>query len=215
MLTKKELVSKIQWLLAKLFWVAIVIAFAFFTLKTGGSILLQYIGGQTSSNVKTTFNETITLPPTTLCLPLFHDQMFEDQMKKNRPEKFFQDNINASLRHENITKRDLLDKQKPWSRDLLFIAHLYLACMNHWEFFEEINNPCSNDQIDGDMIQARNILAEEFQSKSIYTNELRRKFGIEFAREISVSVYQSSALVSGEQEVNFDDVTYISMDKVR
>jgi hypothetical protein len=200
----------LKFLVTKLPWVMIVAVFGFLTAKTSSVLFLQFVNGEASSIVTTVFAKNISLPNSTICLPLIYSELYKVPMDEaDLSETYYREFVAKNIQQKEFWKENLL--QSTWSRTLLQIAHNYLACMTAFEFFEESNISCSENATDDDFFDAWNTFSNQLQINDVTTDELRQKFGREMAVAYSLSVTKQSALYGSALNVDFNLTTYVDL----
>jgi hypothetical protein len=186
--------------------------FGYLTAMTGGRLFLEFASGKTAAVVTTVFSQNISLPLSTLCLPIFLRELFGNQ---GLSENFIQDYIQNHINTNNFSQEYLTEKDKFWSEPTFYVAYHYLACITNFEFFEDDKSAClNNEQSAGLLIAAGNAITQQLGKINVTTNELRQRLGQYMANLYRIEIFHKSALLPKDAKVDFNETTYIGMNQI-
>lgn len=120
-----------KWILMKIFLFIIALALGIYTMKTSLPIILDYARNPTSCTSRAVINESITLPPSKVCLPLSPFELDRywkgsKNISSSKQTAHYQSLISVLSGDITYTKEYLLGRNNKWPEYLLFIAHHYL-----------------------------------------------------------------------------------------
>jgi hypothetical protein len=207
-----DVMKNLEW--TSMFWVKylfknlprviVVAVFGYLTAKTSSNLFLEFANGKTAASVTAVFAKNISLPSTTLYLPILWAELYYSQLTSNLSESHYSDYLSNGIQSGVFLKANLLHNN--WTNTLLYIANDYLACMTTFEFLLNDPTPCYENLsiLTTDEFEAWNAFAEQLQINNVSTDELRQKYGREIAAAFSLRVTQQSIL--GTRAIDFDSI---------
>jgi hypothetical protein len=199
----------IKFLFTRLPWVLLTAFFGYLTAKTSGVIFLEFVTGQTSATVTSVFAKYVSLPNTTLCIPMLTSELYKIPLTEGKQsESYYQDFVASGIDSGEFWKEKILYSN--WSRTLLYVTHQYLACMTAFEFFEDDKSACFENETGYDLFEAWNSFAKQLQISNVTTDDLRQKFGREIAVAYSLSVTKESVVEPKSLIVDTNTITYVN-----
>ena len=183
--------------------ISIRVLLGFFTAMIILMAIKEYQSGPTITTANVEQLESMTLPTTTICLPLNFGEL--NNISKEQKRNY---SLDEYLQKQNMTKDDFVPENKRWDNTVRNVVHAFLIDISYCEtlYYYYCNEAFASDK---DLVTAMDTLQMIISKLNISIDELRQKFGKEVAAlySLNISLYDFKELI---EDVNSSRTDFIA-----